>query len=163
MGNQNSGPKPRPTAIKLLRGVTRTDRLNLSEPRAPSGPVTKPVGLSIRAADVWDELAPVCIGMGTLTPADVRPFVRLCELEVTAREASSQKDAPGFAMFTLSEDYNGAAKVGIHAAIRVERETAVALRPYYEYFGMTPGSRARIALPQKADAEPVSKWAGALK
>jgi P27 family predicted phage terminase small subunit len=117
----------------------------------------KPAGLSVRAGVVWDEIAPVCIAMRTLTPADVRPFARLCELQVTAEEASSQKDAPGFAMFTLSEDYNGAAKVGVHAAIRVERDTAVALRPYYEYFGMTPSSRSRIVLPKPAEA--VSKWA----
>jgi P27 family predicted phage terminase small subunit len=162
MGNQNSGPKPQPTAIKLLRGVTRADRLNPLEPKPPTGPVTKPTELSGRAAEVWDELAPVCIEMGTLTPADVLPFVRLCELQATAQEASRQKDAPGFAMFTVSEDYNGADKVGIHAAIRVERETAIALRPYYEYFGLTPGSRARLTVPKKAE-EPVSKWAGALK
>ena len=105
-----------------------------------------------------DELFPYF----TLTPADVRPFARLCELEATAVEASRQKDAPGFGMFTLSEDYNGAPKVGVHAAIKVERETSVALRPYYEYFGLTPSSRARIQVPKGADA-PVSKWAGLLK
>jgi len=77
-------------------------------------------------------------------------------------EASAQKDAEGFGMFTLSEDYNGAPKVGTHAAIKLERETAQALRPYYEYFGLTPASRARITVPKKDEA-PVSKWAGQLK
>ena len=161
MGNHNSGQKAKPTALKMLRGVTRADRLNPAEPAPPAGEVVKPPGLSTRAGEVWDALAPVCVAMGTLTAADVRPFARLCELEVTAREASSQKDAPGFAMFTLSEDYNGAAKVGVHAAIKVERETSIALRPYYDYFGMTAPSRSRIQVPKPKD-EPVSKWAGAL-
>jgi P27 family predicted phage terminase small subunit len=149
--------------LKILRGNPGKRKLNENEPLPPSGDITKPEGLSARAGAVWDDLAPVLLVMGTLTTADVRPFARLCELEVTAREASSQKDAPGFAMFTVSDDYNGAPKVGVHAAIRVERETATALRPYYEYFGMTPSSRARISVPKKADVEPVSKWAGALK
>jgi len=147
--------------LKVLRGVTRKDRLNPAEPLPPAGEVPKPAGLSARAGVVWDGLAPICLAMRTLTPADVLPFARLCELQATAEEASRQKDAPGFAMFTLSEDYNGAAKVGIHAAIRVERETSSALRPYYEYFGMTPSSRSRIQVAKPAD-EPVSKWAGAL-
>lgn len=126
------------------------------------GPVEKPRDLSTAAGAIWDRVAPICLAMGTLTTADVPAFVRYCELEVTAREASSQKDAPGFAMFTISQDFDGAAKVGVHAAIKVERETAAALRPYYDFFGMTPTSRARIQVPKKAD-EPVSKWAGVLK
>jgi P27 family predicted phage terminase small subunit len=158
MGNQNSGRRPAPTSLRILKG-TQKDRLNPNEPKAPQGEVVKPSWLTPSAAVVWDELAPVLLYMGTLTPADVRPFAALCELQATLQEASSQKAAPGFGMFTLSEDYNGAAKVGVHAAIKVERETATALRAYYDYFGMTPSSRARIQVPKKAE-EPVSKWAG---
>jgi phage terminase small subunit len=157
MGNANSGPKRKPTALKILQGTARRDRLNPNEPKPPAGVVVKP-SLSARAAEVWDRLAPVCLAMGTLTPADTQPFGKLCELEVTAVWASSQKDAPGFAPFVVSQDFNGADIVKIHAAIKLERETATALRPYYEYFGMTPSSRARISVPKVE--EPVSKWAG---
>jgi P27 family predicted phage terminase small subunit len=120
--------------------------------------VVKPTRLSAGARVVWDELIPVLQGMGVMTVADTRAFAKLCELEATAESASSQKDAPGFAPFVVSQDFNGADVVKIHAAIKLERETATALRPYYEYFGMTPSSRSRIAVP-KAE-EPVSKWAG---
>src|SRR4029450_10246016 len=98
MGNANSGPRPRPQALQLLRGVTRKDRLNPDEPR-PDGPVWKPRELSAGAAGVWDRIAPVCLQMGTLTAADVPAFVRLCELQATAEAASAQKDVPGFAIF----------------------------------------------------------------
>jgi P27 family predicted phage terminase small subunit len=162
MGNSNSGPRPRPTIVSKLHGVTRKDRLNPAEPKPPEGAVNQPESMSDAAKGIWDELAPVCLAMGTLTPADVRPFATLCELQATMLEASRQKDAEGFAMFTLSEDYNGAPKVGVHAAIKVERETASAIRPYYALFGLEPISRARIQVPKKAE-EPVSKWAGALK
>jgi P27 family predicted phage terminase small subunit len=109
------------------------------------------------AKQTWSELAPVCIAMGTLTLADSAAFATLCELEATRRHASSQKDAEGFGMFTISQDYNGADKVGVHAAIKVERETAQALRPYYEKFGLEPAGRSRISVPKQTV---VSKWEG---
>jgi P27 family predicted phage terminase small subunit len=161
MGYENSGRRPQPTALKVLRGNPSKTRLNELEPTPPEGAVVCPESLSEAAKVVWLELAPICLHMGTLTSADVRPFARLCELEATAQEASSQKNAPGFAMFTVSDDYNGAPKVGVHAAIKVERETSLALKSYYEYFGMTASSRARIQV--KKPEAPVSKWAGALK
>ena len=146
----------------MLRGNPSKTKPNQLEPKPPEGVVEAPESLSEAAKLVWAELAPICLHMGTLTPADVRPFASMCELQATVQHASSQKDAPGFAMFTLSEDYNGAAKVGVHAAIKIERETATALRPYYELFGLTPVSRARISVPKQDDA-PKSKWAGVLK
>jgi hypothetical protein len=81
--------------------------------------------------------------MGTLTPADIRPFGMLCELQATADANSKVK---GTAVFD----------------VRLERDTAVAIRPYYALFGLEPVSRARISVPKQAEA-PTSKWAGALK
>ena len=90
---------------------------------------------------------------------DVPAFAKLCELEVTARLASAQKDAPQFSVFLLAEDFNGAATVKVHPALKLERETAMALRSYYERFGLEPSARSRIRVPKPPD-EPVSKWAG---
>jgi hypothetical protein len=101
--------------------------------------------------------------MGTLTTADVEPFKRLCSLQAILDIADAQMDAPGFGVFTVSEDYNGADKVGYHAAIKLAKELSPVIRPYYALFGLEPVSRARIAVPKKPVDEPVSKWAGALK
>jgi P27 family predicted phage terminase small subunit len=106
---------------------------------------------------VWGEIAPVAQAMGTLTTADVEAFATLCELESTRRMASAQKDAEGFTPFLVSEDFNGADKLQVHPALKLERETATALRPYYEKFGLEPSGRARIALPKKK--EPENQWA----
>lgn len=99
--------------------------------------------MSTPAGVLWDELAPICLTMGTLTTADVKPFKTLCELQATFDEAASRK---GTALFDA----------------RLERETATALRPYYDLFGLNPVSRAKIQLPKTDDA-PASKWAGALR
>jgi P27 family predicted phage terminase small subunit len=150
----------KPNALKVLQGVTRRDRLNPDEPR-PSGEVVKPGELSGGAGLVWDRLAPVCLQMGTLTCADVPAFARLCELQATAEAASGQKDRPGFSIFLHTTMVDSAGnehqQVKVHPAIRIEGETAQKLRPYYDYFGMTPSGRARLSV-KKADV-PVSKWA----
>lgn len=142
-GNKNSGRRPQPTALKILRGNPSKTPLNEQEPVPPDGPVERPRFLSVAAALVWAELAPVALAMGTLTVADVAAFARLCELESTARAISARKDDPD-AVFSA----------------KAEQEAAAALRPYYEKFGLEPSGRSRIKVP-KAE-KPASKWAGVI-
>jgi phage terminase small subunit len=157
-GNQNSGRRPKPTALKVLHGNPGRRKLNEGEPKPPEGAVMAPERMSKAAKVVWDEIAPVCIAMGTLTTADVWAFKTLCELQATIDMASRQKDAPEFAPFTVSDDFNGAPKMGLHAAIKLEKEYAPVIRPYYDYFGLNPSGRAKVSVPKTN--EPVSKWAG---
>ena len=163
MGYENSGRRPAPTKLTMLRGNPSKKKLNPAEPIPPAGEVRAPRRLSTMAREVWDDLAPICLAMGTLTTADVRPFARLCELQADLDKACEAKDAEGFGLFTLSEDYNGAPKMGLHASIKLEKELSPVIRPFYELFGLTPVARARIAVPKTKPAEPASKWAGILK
>ena len=106
--------------------------------------------------------------MGTLTVADVPACMKLCDLEATSRAASAEKDRPGFTVFLITTAVDGLGNehvnAKIHPAIRVEGETATKLRPYYEYFGMTAGGRARLRVgPEAAATPPVNKWAGAFQ
>src|SRR4029453_10782579 len=151
MGNRNSGPRPAPTALKLLRG-SRKDRINPREPTPPAGEVVTPATLSPQARGIWDRLAPVCLAMGTLTLADLGAFAALCELQATLELACAQKKLPKFRPIF---------KGRIHPILRLERETATALRPYFEKFGLDPIGRARIVLPAAPEAPP-SKWGGGL-
>ena len=148
MGNANSGARPKPTALKVLQGNPGQRRLNEKEPIPPAGAVVKPEGLSLGASVVWDEVAPVCLYMGTLTPADVKPFAMLCELEATVMQARQWK---------RQRQPRTMAK-----GIKLEKDLAVILRPYYALFGLEPVSRARLQVAKQA-AAPVSKWAGMLK
>ena len=161
-GNKNSGRRPAPTALTVLRGNPSKKNLNENEPVPPSGTAEKPAGLSVVAGAVWDELAPIALAMRTLTVADVRAFATLCELQSTMQQAAASKD--GRRLFSLQPqdgtDADSPMEIVIDAALKLERETAAALRPYYELFGLTPVARARISVP-KGQA-PVSKWAGVL-
>lgn len=143
MGFENSGRRPKPTAIHILNGNPSRKKLNKNEPRPPAGDIVKPEWLSAATGAIWDEVAPICLAMGTLTTADVFSLVCLCGLQATMRRNEQTRGTEGF-----SE--------------RLERDTAIALRPYYELFGLTPSARARLVVPNGTD-EPVSKWAGVLK
>ena len=143
MGHENSGRRPQPTALKMLRGNPSKTKLSELEPVPPQGEVIKPVGLAVGVEAVWDELAPICLAMRTLTLADVRVFVTLCELQATFNDNAKLRGTDGF-------------------SDRRERDIATALRPYYALFGLEPVSRARIQVPKVQEA-PTSKWAGVLK
>jgi hypothetical protein len=143
MGFENSGRRPKPTAIHILNGNPSRKKLNENEPCPPAGDVVKPAGLSAGAAEVWDRLAPICLAMRTLTTADVQVFWRLCELEASWETNIRAKGTEAFSH-------------------RQECDLARELRPYTAVFGLEPVSRSRISTPKPKD-EPVSKWAGALK
>jgi phage terminase small subunit len=146
-GNKNSGRRPQPTALKILRGNPGKRALNALEPVPPTGAISMPRTLSTSARRVWRRLAPIAIAMRTLTRADVTAFAMLCELQATLERAALRKNR---------------AKTFL-SAIAIERAFAPIIRPYYALFGLEPVSRARIQVPTKAEPEPVSKWAGALK
>jgi P27 family predicted phage terminase small subunit len=160
-GNRNSGQRPKPTQLKKVLGF-RPSRINEDEPKPPEWPVNRPESLSAPARVVWDELSGPCLAMGTLTSADVSSFATLCELEVTRRKASAEKDTPGFSLFLITTITDSAGnehlKIQEHPAIKLERNTAGALRPYYEKFGLEPSGRGRLKVGKPQDA-PEDKWA----
>jgi phage terminase small subunit len=161
MGNQNSGRRPRSHDLMMLRGEKNKGRFNLAEPKPPSGEVVKPEGLSTGASKVWDEMAPICVGMRTLYPSDVKSFAAYCELQATLSFASASKDARALLELRAANGIDKRLKVVvvIDAVLKLERETAQAIRPYYDMFGLNPLARNKIAVPKAEDA-PKSKWEG---
>ena len=161
MGNRNSGRRPKPTALKLLRGNPGKRRLNEREPAPPKGDVIRPAHLGPLVTGIWDDLAPGCVAMGTLTVVDVAAFVTLCELQATFNAAAREKAREDFSPFLHTTMVDSAGNehqnVKEHPALSLERKTAAALRPYYEKFGLEPVGRARISVPKTGPAE--GQWA----
>jgi phage terminase small subunit len=163
MGNRNSGRRPQPTALKVLRGNPGKRPLNADEPTPPPGDVEKPTTLSTPAAAVWDRLAPIAIAMRTLTRADVTAFAMCCELQATLEWAAGRKDAPPRAKGERPAVWVRRCHARLAAAIKIEKDFAPIIRPYYALFGLEPVSRAKIQVPKTADAPIASKWTGILK
>jgi hypothetical protein len=143
MGNLNSGRRRQPAAVRALRGNPSLTRFRPAV-AAPEGLVVKPATLSPGAAEVWDTLSPVCLGMGTLSPADALAFATLCELQASFTANAQRKGQRGRPAFDQA----------------LERALAAALRPFYALFALEPASRARM--PTAPPREVASKWAGAL-
>src|SRR4051794_28860083 len=72
------GPKPQPTALKLLRG-TRKDRVNAAAPSLPAGLPDPPEYLDPIALEFWEEHAPTLAAAGVLTVADRHGYAMLCD------------------------------------------------------------------------------------
>ena len=109
------GRRPKPTALKLLEGNPGKRPLPENEPTPPDGDVVRP-RMRKRAAEVWEQYAPMVIEMGLLTPVDVPAFAMLCALV-----AEAQKDPESM------------------AAARIAR-----MESLFSRFGMDPSSRARL-------------------
>src|ERR1700749_1466108 len=88
-----SGPRPAPTALKIVHGE-KPSRINTNEPkpaqtdRAPSCPSW----LSPGARRVWPRLAPDLHRKGLLTEWDREPFAVFCEAVDHHRKACEAVD-----------------------------------------------------------------------
>jgi phage terminase small subunit len=121
------GPRPRPKAVKLLRGERRPSRVNYREPQAPFGVGPPPDHLSPPAQQVWSELRPALERAGVVTTLDVTAFELLVD---AVAEYRWHRARPGHEAFAA-----GCWK-------RVAR-----LLPE---FGLTPSARSRLAVSPSA-------------
>jgi phage terminase small subunit len=124
VGNHNSGRRPQPTALKVLRGNPSKTKLNEDEPKPPQGEVTKPQ-MGPEAGVVWDRVAPIALAMGTLTPADVEAFKVFCQVQA-ALDVATDADLV---------------------------KLAATVRAYYAMFGLEPSARAKLRVQPKDKAE----------
>jgi P27 family predicted phage terminase small subunit len=73
------GPRPQPTALRVLRGNPGKRPLNADEPKpALIESLAPPEWLDPTAADAWRELAPKLQKLGLLTELDQQRFAMLC-------------------------------------------------------------------------------------
>lgn len=124
-----SNPR-KPAALKILEGNPGKRPIPV-EPE-PTGEVQKPRGLNRRAAQVWDEFAPICVEMGTLKSPDVHQFAVWCRLA-----AKSETRFGSMSVAELTE-----------------------MRRIGDSFGMSAQGRARLGkVPKKTPANPFEKLA----
>ena len=119
------GPKPTPTSILKLRGSRWANRPN--EPIPPDSEIRPPSWLTQSGRAVWDQMAPICLAMGTLTVADVNRFARYCNAHGAYQASPESYDVGQFS--TLS----------------------AALAKYEAQFGLGPADRANLKVERKEE------------
>ncbi len=127
--------RPKPTKLKLLEGTSRPDRERPNEPEPPEGKVTRPAFLKYRAAELWDERAPVYVAMGTLTIADQDNFAQWCVL---------------MAEFEKSQE-------------KMQASLLAQMRMLGAGFGMGADARAKLGTGSKAKPDPADEFFGGSK
>jgi P27 family predicted phage terminase small subunit len=134
------GPAPKPTALKLLEG-SRTDRINLNEPKYPDFDDGPPANLGAVGKALWLKLVPILKGAGVLTAGDALALELLCgDYEITR---GLEEPPPGAA-----EDAKTA-----RLALRSADKARDRVRRWLSEFGMTPSSRSRIKATAAAEPE----------
>lgn len=132
------GPKPAPTALKLVRG-TRKDRVNQSEPIPPDGEVRPPEYLTEDALTIWNRLAPSLIKRGVLTPWDIDSFAAYCTAVIHHREAVAAVTS----VMIHDSDHGRTVK---HPALQVVRDQVAIITQLASRFGLDPSSRSQLDL-----------------
>jgi len=150
-----SGPPPRPTALKILRGNPGKQKINRDEPKPPPSPATPPTWLrgDALALAIWAEEAPRLLRLGLLTEIDRLLFAALCE-----RTAIYRRAARALRKGLTQQTAGGAIP---RPEVSIARGALYGFSQLCARFGMTPADRARLmATPERAVK---SKWAGLVK
>jgi P27 family predicted phage terminase small subunit len=121
-----------------MRG-DRPSRINTDEPQPLIGqPITKPAGLSPRAAEEWGRVAPHLAHMGVLSAADVAGLACYCEAVARWRVlAAVVADAP-----PLIDGAEG--HLVKNPTYSMMRDASAEVLKWAREFGLTPSARSGI-------------------
>jgi P27 family predicted phage terminase small subunit len=157
-GNRNSGRRPQPTRLKVLRGNPGRRRLNRHEPQPPAVDDTFDTPPDVLhddpvAAVEWARLAPLLRGMGVVTEADRSALLALCIEWARYCEAHAFVQAHG--VVVLVDNH-----IVLNPCSRVAHRALSACRTLWGEFGLTPGSRSRLTVIPEAAQQLEDRWPG---
>lgn len=135
------GPKPKPTALKVMAGSWRAKE-NPHEPMVPKGYPPKPSSFSADESALWDLLARDLYEQGLLTPSNGIALETLVRARCEEMEAENKIRQMGL----LVRGPNGYPERNPYMKIRDSARKVVA--QYLAAFGMTPADRTRVAAVQ---------------
>ena len=160
MGNWNSGRRPQPRALKVLRGNPGKRRLRDEATLPPADPSfdTPPAELAhdTRAAAEWRRVAPLLRAVGLVTEAERSALIALCQQWSAYLGAHKHVLDNGI----MCETSSGKQKLNPYLVV-MDRALAHCSRLWQE-LGLTPTGRARAAKLPAAPDTPDHKWAGIL-
>lgn len=139
------GPKPKPTALRVLEGETRPSRLNKGQPVPVEGEPVPPDHLDADALEVWTATLNQLRAMRLVTPADADALAAYCEAVVQRRRAYVilQKGGP------LVKGQRGT--MVRNPAAQAWRDAATTAHRLSLEFGLTPSARAAWRGPASTD------------
>jgi P27 family predicted phage terminase small subunit len=160
MGNKNSGPRPSPTALKVLRGTARADRLNPNEPKlepAPDSFDTPPAELKgdDHATAEWSRVVPILRRVGLVSEVERSALIAMCREWARYLRALKEIATGG----SVIESEKGPI-VSPHVAV-ADKALTHCLKLWVE-LGLTPSGRSKMTALTKVEPPAAGKWAGML-
>lgn len=137
------GPRPQPTAFKIVRGNPGKRKLPENEPAPEVAAMVPapPAWLDGQARAEWKRIAPELHKLGLLTDIDVTQLAAYCQAyaDVVARKRDLDKiDEPW-----LYSDNGGAYP---HPAVSLYNTALAKMRAFASDFGLSPSSRVGLTV-----------------
>ena len=133
------GPKPKPTAAKILGGETRPSRVNYDEPAVDADMPTMPRGVLLHEAQrMWRANVEALNAAGILKKTDGPAYALMCQHYGLAMAASKILVEEGL---TTVDERGLTRKHPIHTVLMAN---SAAFARYAAQFGMTPSARATL-------------------
>ena len=137
------GPRPKPTALKILAGNPGKRPLNHREPKPRTGILRCPTWLDKEARACWKRLIPELKLMGVLGRIDVDALINYCDTWSRWKRAILFLQKSGD-VYSVKDDDGKVKYVAQWPQVAVARNLLTALNRYQQEFGMTPASRVGL-------------------
>jgi hypothetical protein len=149
-----SGPRPRATVLKLIRGDANTSRFKDDKPKIADFPRLPPgVVLSEPEQAMWQWLMDHVVMPGVHGTSDGAAFVKITKLWVRVTEADAKVQQYGMVMRNPKTT-----KPELQPYARLSRDLWQQLSVALADVGATPAGRVRLAGPRGAAAGEPTSW-----
>lgn len=152
------GRTPAPTALKLMKGIRRKDRLPTREPKPKRMIPSPPAHLSPAAAIAWGSMSARFDRLGVLTENEVEALEQLCENY--AEIVDLRQDIFANGRFEKVRTTAGEVLDRPRAQYMALRDAEKRFQSKMNDFGMTPSARSRVTAATDDDADPAKKYFG---
>ena len=150
------GPPPHPTHLRVLNGNPGKRPFNSREPQPRKDAPRCPAWLRPEAKKVWKRMVPELRRMGVLTVVDGEALASFCQTYVRWQAAEEFLARHGD-VYSIRDEQGRVKYMQQFPQVSIARNLVLILKSFYQEFGMTPASRARIELPLYADPQPAGE------
>jgi P27 family predicted phage terminase small subunit len=137
------GRRKKPTALHILQGTDRKDRINENEPKPDYGiPEPAPGRLNAQERAIYDRLATILNGMAVLTMVDGIALELFAQALYTYYEARKKMKRQPLVITLV--DNMGRTTMKKNPWLVVMENARTAVNQYLSRFGLDPSSRAHL-------------------
>jgi P27 family predicted phage terminase small subunit len=159
------GPKPKPTALKVLEGNPSRRPLNELEPSCDMPPVKPSVVTMDELASIeWDRVV-AAMPPNLYTALDTTTLANYAMAWSMLVKAQNDIEENGLSVEIYEIGKDGAkvfTAIRTNPAVRVWKTASETLLKCADRLGLHPGARTRLEVPKRGAAPPQSKFAGYL-